>query len=203
MTTQTQLPYDWKHAQDAIQTWASGVGLQAIWARQNAPRPSNAFVSLKITQAPSASAPQEHLFAYDAPSDGFYVTIAGQAEFICNVQVFCVSDNPDSSMQAGGAYEQWADAAGYCGALIPQLWLPAVQDAFGALNMCAYDVSNVTVLDDIAFGEFDSRASFDVSLRIASNYILTPQQSAVVPIKSTQYTGTTGAPPRTDTVNGA
>lgn len=203
--TVTQLPFAWKAAQDAIQVWASGIGLTAIWARQNAPRPTEPFVSLKISRFPSIDvAQQERIFTYDNAAQGYAVNVTGIAEFTCNVQVFCTSDNPDASMEAAGVYQQWTDAAGYCSALGARLFLPQTLDAFTELGMCAIDTGPVTVLDDIAFGEFDSRASFDLSMRIGSNYILTPAQSAIVPIEKTQFTGTTGTHNETDTVpNGA
>ncbi len=188
---QIALPFDWLAAQDAILRWAKQSGLIAVWSRYNAPRPANPFIALKITQAPSPVAYDCRQYTYDSTVDAFQVNVAGQREFVCNVQAFIQVDSPDASMEGSGIFGQWADAAGYLALLSSALRAPGTIDDLASADVSVIDITPIIVLDDIALGEFDSRASMDVRFRIASNLIIAPTPQGIVPILSTQITGNT------------
>lgn len=190
-TQQIALPFNWLAAQDAIVRWAERAGITAVWARQNAPRPANPFIGLKITQAPSPIAYDNRQYTYDSTVGAYRINIAGQREFICNVQAFVQNDSPDASMTGAGIFGQWADASGYLSLLASELRSPRTIDDLDLADVSLVEALPIIVLDDIALGEFDSRASMDVRFRIASNLVIVADPNGVVPILSTQVTSNT------------
>lgn len=183
-------PFDWSGLQDTIGRWAHTADAQVVWGRENAPGAVKPYVALKITQAPEAISYDQQSLVYDATDDTLVPNVCGQREFVCNVQAFTSSDAPAS------------DAASILSTLTSSLWLQSTADDFVANGLAYVDGSAITVLDDIALGEFDSRASMDVRFRIASNYLPGPS-SGVGYINRVSGTGTMLPGPVVDTFDTA
>lgn len=191
------VPFAWPQQQDTLIRWAKLVGLMAVWSRENAPRPSDPYIALKVTQGPTPLGDDERIKMYDAPTKKMGYNVSGPREFHVNVQAFTHNDNPDPSMLASGTWAQWTDSAGYLSLLAAYLRSPDVLADLMANDIATIDVSPIQVLDDIALGRLQSRSSMDVRFYLGSNLTITPSLSKVTTIASTQITGTPPAATQT------
>ncbi len=166
-------PIPWVTVQNALTAWAQTSGLLVKWSRQVGGQPASPYVDLKITSV-TAISDDEQVVAYNTVSHVLTQRVVGQRQFVLNAQVYCLSDNPDSSPTGTMALQQWTNAEGYLSFLQSMLRYLPVHDALLAAGVAVIQPGPITVLDSIALGQFQSRASMDVRLAVASNFVPPP-----------------------------
>lgn len=188
---------DWDAIYTAIQSVvATATGITVIRANQNAPQPAYPYVTYKrLTPGARETEFGEVRYSEDlgaGPGEEIIATAASQVAFTMSFQAFADSDAPA------------ANADHYLTLLQGALALPSVQRTLRAAHAVPVEIVDSQNLDDIAGGEWKSRASLDIRFRTvlssseATGYIATTEVAGtyVKPDTSTvQRTGTLGNAP--------
>ncbi len=194
-------PIPWVTIQNALTRWAQTSGLLVKWSRQVGGQPAKPYIDLKITNVKAIS-DDEQQPSYDSTSGVMTINVVGQRQFVLNVQAYCLSDNPDSSVTGTMALQQWTNAEGYLSYLQSLLRYQLVHDSLLQAGVAVIQPGDITVLDSIALGQFQSRASMDVRLATASNFIA-PSEDDLGFINRVSGTGDVSDNVRTFDVTGA
>jgi hypothetical protein len=166
-------PIAWVQIQNALTRWAQTTGLLVKWSRQVGGQPASPYIDLKVTNVKAISDDQQ-VPIYNSEAQTLTINATGQRQFVLNVQAYCLSDNPDSTPTGTMALQQWTNAEGYLTFLQSMLRYQPIHDALLQTQVSVIQPGDITVLDSIALGQFQSRASMDVRFATVSNFIAPP-----------------------------
>lgn len=163
-------PIAWVQIQNALTRWAQTTGLLVKWSRQVGGQPASPYIDLKVTNVKALS-DDEQVTNYNATSQALTLNVVGQRQFVLNAQAYCLSDNPDSSPTGTMGIQQWTNAEGYLSYLQSILRYQKIHDSFLSASISVIQPGDITVLDSIALGQFQSRASMDIRFATVSNFV--------------------------------
>lgn len=150
-------PLDWTVCENALHAWlVSATGLDAakvVWANQDGPEPTGAFVTLKVlafTPAPGLDALVQTYDAGGAAGADLILAVDARRQLSVSVQAFSPAVTGPTSARALLAKAQAA------------LALPGVRSGFSAARLASFNASGITDVSAVRETKWQSRASMEV-----------------------------------------